>query len=136
MSSTSKVALQFAHLNLSWGRAGALSRLPRRQRVETSRSPVISRLLAAQRCGPARRDRAHDAPLDITEVVAMGLPKRLAVAAENVRRLDPRVHDAGSGGRHDLHPKPVERARRLADGLGRDPGIARRALQIGVTEWS
>jgi len=32
------------------------------------------------------------------------------------------------------HPELVEWARRLADGLGRDPGVARRALQVGVTE--
>ena len=102
---------------------------------DAGRPAVVALLdMAAQRRGPARRDRAHDAPLDMTEMVAMRSPKRLAVAAENVRRLDPRVHDAGSGGRHDLQPETVERARRLADGPGRNPSIARRALQIGVTE--
>jgi hypothetical protein len=47
---------------------------------DAGRPAVVALLdMAAQCRGPACRDRAHDAPLDITEVVTMGLPKRLAV---------------------------------------------------------
>ena len=32
-------------------------------------------------------DRAHDAPLDAAEMPGMGLPKGVAVAAEDIRHL-------------------------------------------------
>ena len=41
----------------------------------------------AERRRPARRDGADDAPLDAAEVPGTGLPKRFAVAAEDVRHL-------------------------------------------------
>jgi len=92
--------------------------------------------VTAEHRGPARRDCAHDAPLDAAEMPGTGLPKRLTVAAEDVRHLQNRSHGARSAGRHDLQTKPVKRAWRVADGLGGDLGVARRAGQAGMAERS
>ena len=92
------------------------------------------RNVTTERRRPARRDGAHDAALDAAEMPGTGLPKRFAVAAEDVRHLQNRSHGARSAGRHDLQTKPVKRTWRVADGLGGDLGVARRAGQAGVAE--
>jgi hypothetical protein len=51
----------------------------------------------------------------------MRLTECFAVAAEDIRHLQSRSHDARSSGWHDFQAEPVERARRVADGLGGDP---------------
>jgi len=83
--------------------------------------------VTAERCRPACCDGAHDAPLDAAEMPGAGLPKRFAVAAEDIRHLQNRSHDVRSAGRHDLQAEPVKRTWRIADGLGGDLGVARRA---------
>ena len=83
--------------------------------------------VAAEHSRPACRDRAHDAPLDAAQMLGTGLPKRFAVAAEDIRHLQNRSHDVRSAGRHDLQAEPVKRTWRIADGLGGDLGVARRA---------
>ena len=54
--------------------------------------------VTAERRRPARRDGAHDAPLDAAEMPGTGLPKRFAVAAEDIRHLQNRSHDAAQPG--------------------------------------
>ena len=85
---------------------------------------------------PARRDGTHDASLDAREMTGMRPSKRFAMAAENIRHLQSRSHDARSAGLGDLQAEPIERARRVADRFGGDPGIARRACEAGVAEQS
>src|SRR5215472_5048387 len=55
------------------------------------------------------------------------LSKRCAVAAEDIRHLQGRSHDARSDGRYDLQAEPIKWTRRVADRFGGDPGVARRA---------
>ena len=64
----------------------------------------------------------------------MGLPKRFAVAAEDIRHLQNRSHSVRSAGRHDLQTEPIKRTWRVADGLGGDLIVARRAGQAGMAE--
>jgi hypothetical protein len=90
--------------------------------------------MAPERRRPACRDGTHYAPLDAAEMTGVRLPKRFAVAAEDVRHLQSRSHDARSAGRHDLQAEPVERAWGLADGLGGDLRITRRAREAGMAE--
>jgi hypothetical protein len=49
--------------------------------------PAVVALLdmTAERCYPAGRDGAHDAPLNATEMAGVRVPKSFAVAAEHVR---------------------------------------------------
>ena len=89
--------------------------------------------MAAEPRRAARFDRRHDAALDPAEMAGMGLAIGVTVTAEHVRHLQGGRHDPGSGRRHDLQLQAVERARRLADEPGRDPGVARRARQVAVT---
>src|SRR3974390_776801 len=90
--------------------------------------------MAAEGGRAARGDGTHDAAFVTAEMTDMGLPERFAVAAEDIRHLQCRSHDARSAGRHDLQAEPIEWARRLANGLGGDPGVARRARQAGMAE--
>jgi hypothetical protein len=92
--------------------------------------------MAAERGRSAGRDGAHDAPLDAPEMTGVRLSKRCAMAAEDIRHLQSRSHDARSAGLGDLQAEPIERARRVADRFGGDPGIARRACEAGVAEQS
>jgi hypothetical protein len=78
---------------------------------DPDRAAVVALLDMAAECRrPARRDGAHHAALDATEMTGMRLPKRFAVVAEDIRHLHSRSHGVGSTRRHDLQPGPVERA--------------------------
>ena len=90
--------------------------------------------MAAEHRRPARRDGAHDPSLDAPEMTGARLSKRFAMAAEDIRHLQSRSHDARSAGRDDLQAEPIKRARRVADRFGGDPGVARRACEAGVAE--
>ena len=95
---------------------------------DAGRTTIIALLdMATERRRPARRDGAHDATLDAPEMTGMRLSERFAMAAEDIRHLQSRSHGARSAGWHDLQAEPIERAWRVADGLGGDPGVARRA---------
>ena len=97
--------------------------------VSDARCATIIALLdmaSEHRCS-ARRDGAHDASLDAPEMTGMRLSKRFAMAAEDIRHLQSRSHGTHSAGRYDFQAEPVERARRIADRFGGDPGVARRA---------
>src|SRR5271157_3165459 len=83
--------------------------------------------MAAEDRRPARRDGAHDPSLDAREMTGMRLSKRFAMAAEDIRHLPSRSHGPRSAGWHDVQAEPIERARRVADRFGGDPGVARRA---------
>jgi hypothetical protein len=95
---------------------------------DASRTTIIALLdMATERGRAAGRDGAHDATLDAPEVTSVRLSKRFAMAAENVRHLQHRSHGTCSAGWHHFQAEPIEWARRVADRLGRDPGVARRA---------
>src|SRR5215831_8850351 len=90
--------------------------------------------MAAERGRSAGRDGAHDAPLDAPQMTGVHLSERCAVAAEDIRHLQSRSHDARSAGRYDLQAEPIKWTRRVADRFGGDPGVARRACEAGVAE--
>ena len=95
---------------------------------DAGRTTIIALLdMAAERRRPARRDGAHDPSLDAPEMPGVRLPECFAMAAEDIRHLQSRSHGTRSAGWHDFQAEPIERARRVADRLGGDPGIARRA---------
>ena len=95
---------------------------------DAGRTTIIALLnMAPKHRRSAGRNGAHDATLDASEMTGVHLSKRFAMVAEDIRHLQSRSHDARSGGWHDFQAEPIERARRVADRLGGDPGIARRA---------
>jgi hypothetical protein len=104
--------------------------------VGEARCATIIALLdmAAEHRRSARRDGAHDAPLDSPEMTGMRLSECFAMAAEDVRYLQHRSHDARSIGWHDFQAETIKRARRVADCFGGDPCVARRACDAGVAE--
>lgn len=67
-------------------------------------------------------------------MLGAGLPKRFAVAAEDISHFQNRSHQLRSAGRHDLEAEPVKWTWRIADGLYGDFGIACRAGQAGMAE--
>ncbi len=97
--------------------------------VSDARCATIIALLdmAPEHRRPARRDGAHNASLDAPEMTGARLSKRFAMAAEDIRHLQSLSHGTRSAGRHDFQAEPIERARRVADRFGGDPGVARRA---------
>ena len=101
-------------------------------RIAPQSSPLLD--MAAEHCRSAGRDGAHDAPLDAPEMTGVHLSKRCAVAAEDIRHLQGRSHDARSAGRYDLQAEPIKWTRRVADRFGGDPGVARCACEAGVAE--
>lgn len=75
---------------------------------DAGRATVVALLeMAAERSRPACRNRAHDTPLDAAQMPGAGLPKRLAVAAEDVRHFQNRSHSG-----------PLSRALRPPGGAG------------------
>ena len=99
--------------------------------VGAANQPAVAALLdvPSQCRRPADLDRRHDASLDPAEMSVMAAAERFAVAAEDIRHLQRRTHRRGSGRRRHLKAQPVERARRAADGAGRDLRVARRGVQ-------
>ena len=90
--------------------------------------------MAAEHRRPARRDGAHDPSLDAPEMTGARLSKRFAMAAEDIRHLQSRNHRSRSAGRYDFQAEPIERARRITDRFGGDPGVARRACEAGMAK--
>src|SRR5260370_32150509 len=74
-------------------------------------------MAAEHRC-PARRDGAHDPPLDAPDMTGAPLSKHFAIAADDLRPLQSRNHGSRSAGRHDFQADPIEQARRVADRFG------------------
>jgi hypothetical protein len=90
--------------------------------------------VAAERRRPAGLDRCHNTPLDPAEMSVMPITERCAVAAEDIRHLHRRTHRRRSGRRRYLKAQMVERTRRATDGAGRDLCIARRGVDVAMTE--
>ena len=90
--------------------------------------------MAAERRSSARCDGAHDTALGAAEMLGMHLAVGFAVAAEDLRHLQPGRHDRSSGRLSHLQLESVERALRAADRGGRDPGVTRRGRQAVVAE--
>jgi hypothetical protein len=85
--------------------------------------------MAAERGGPAQRDRRHDAALYPAEMAIVRLGVGRAMAAEDIRHLQGRAHGAASGWRHHLDAQAIERALRLRDRRRRHMCVARRRRQ-------
>ena len=79
-------------------------------------------------------DGAHDAALDAPEMTGVRLSKSFAMAAEDIRHLQSRSHDARSAGRHDLQAEPIERTWCATDRLGGDLRITRCAREAGMAK--
>ena len=95
---------------------------------DARRAAIIALLdMAAEHRRPARRDGAHDASLDAPEMTSMRLSKRCAMVAKDIRHFQNRSHGTRSAGWHDLQAEPIERARRVTDRFGGNPGVACRA---------
>ena len=104
---------------------------------DAGRTAIVALLdMTAEHRGAARRDGAHHASLDATEMTGIRLPKSFAVAAEYVRHLQSLTHDVRSAGWNDLQSQPVKRTRGLADRFGGDLSVACRALQAGMAKRS
>src|SRR5579863_3859089 len=102
---------------------------------DARRTAVVALLDVATEHGcPTRRDGAYHASLDAAEVTGVRLSKSFAVAAEYVRHLQSRSHDARSTRRNNLQSQPVKRARGLADRFGGNLRVACGALQAGMAE--
>src|SRR5262249_395268 len=76
----------------------------------------------------------QEGPAEGREMAGVGLAKGWGMAAEDIRHLQSRSHDARSAGRDDLQAEPIKWTRRVADRFGGDPGVARRACEAGVAE--
>jgi len=81
--------------------------------------------VTTERRRPAYLDGGHDATLSVRETVALFGAKRIAVAAEDVRHLQPGAHETRSIGRRHRETQAIERAGRPGDQVGGDLGIAR-----------
>src|SRR3954452_7609487 len=78
---------------------------------ETARRAALD--MAAERCGAARLDCAHDAPFGAAEMAGAPLAIRPPVAAEDTRHLE-RGHDRPASVRRGFRQlQPVERADRV-----------------------
>jgi hypothetical protein len=89
--------------------------------VGAANQPAIVALfdMPAERRCPAGPDRCHYPLLDPTEMLVMPIAERRAVAAEDIRHLQAQM---------------VERAQRATDGAGRNLRIARRGVDVAMTE--
>src|SRR5262249_58300929 len=96
--------------------------------------PVPSTAPRARR--PARREGAYGPSLDAPETASARLSKGFATAAEHIRHLQSHSHGTRSAGRYDFQAQPIERARRVTDRFGGDPGVACRACEAGMAKQS
>ena len=102
---------------------------------DAGRTTIIALLdMPPERRRPARCDGAHDAALDAPEMTGVRLSKSFAMAAEDIRHLQSRSHDARSAGRHDLQAEPIERTWCATDRLGGDLRITRCAREAGMAK--
>jgi hypothetical protein len=90
--------------------------------------------VAAERGRSAGLNRRHHTPLDPTEMLVMPIAERCAVAAEDIRHLQHRTHHGRSGRRSYLKAQMVERTQRALDRAGRNLCIARRGVDVAMTE--
>ena len=63
--------------------------------------------MAAERRRPARRDRAHDAPLGPSHMSGVIAKIGLAIATQNIRDFDCRSVEGSSGAGHRQRRAPV-----------------------------
>src|SRR5271165_1791612 len=91
--------------------------------------------MTAERRRSACLDRGHDLALVVEQPVALGSAKSVAVAAENIRRLQLlRAHDPGSFGRDHHERQPVERTWRVGDQMSGDLRITGGRRKVGMSE--
>src|SRR5690242_8149173 len=102
---------------------------------DAGRTTIIALLdMAAERRRPACRHGAHDASFDVAKMTGARLPKRFAMAAEDIRHLQSCSHGTRSAGWHDVQTEPIEWARRVADRFGGDACVACRACEACMAE--
>ena len=104
----------------------------------------VGALLAARDMPSERRraavlDRRHDLELAEAHMASIGLTPCRPVIAEDIRDLQRRARHArrALGGRRAFvarSDETIERARHLADDLGRNLGIARGRIELDVAE--
>ena len=94
--------------------------------------------VAAERRGAAGLDRRHDLELAEAQVPGMGRAPGGAVRRGRCRRPRARARTGSAVGRRSLpslsSAELVERARHGADRVGRDPGVERGGVELGVPE--
>ena len=117
---------------------------------------LAARDMPAERCRAAVLDRQYHLEMAEADMAGVGLAPRRAMAAEDIRNLQPWAcqQRRASGWRLDLglvvsllpgrifglvrlgpqRHEAVERAHDLADRVGGDAGIERRRLEFGMTK--
>jgi hypothetical protein len=102
---------------------------------------LAARDVSAEGCRAAVLDGAHHLELEQADVTAVGMTPRGPVVAENVRDLQSWT---GHGGplrwwlvllRHQWR-EPVQRAHDLTDDVGGHLRVARRGIELGMSEQS
>ena len=101
---------------------------------------LAARDMAAERRRAAGLDGAHHLQLCVAHVAAVGITPSGTVVAEDIRDLQSgTLHDGAAAtsagsvlGRSDV--SMIERARDLAQHLGRDVGVARRRVELRMAE--
>ena len=93
--------------------------------------------MAAESRGAAALDRRHYLQLAETDMTGIGLPPCRAMVAEDIRDLQGGAsHDrrASSGRLVILVDEMIERAFDVADRIGGDLRVARRGVELGMSE--
>src|SRR5690242_8724727 len=100
---------------------------------------LATRDMAAKRHRAAAFDCRHHLELVEADMASMGLTPCRTMAAEDIRNLQGRARhkrraSAGWPDLLELERDVLQRAHDLADRLGRDAGIERRGVELGVSE--
>ena len=95
--------------------------------------------MAAERRGAAALDRRHHLELAEADMAGIGTAPCRAMVAEDIRNLQRRARHArrASGGRLaclDLADETIERAGDVADRSGGNLRVARRRVELGMSE--
>ena len=95
--------------------------------------------MAAERRRAAALDRRHHLELAEADMAGIGTAPCRAMVAEDIRNLQRRARHArrASGGRLvllDLADETIERAGDVADRIGGDLRVARRRVELGMSE--
>ena len=106
------------------------------------RTLLAARDMTAEGCRAAALDGAHHLELEQVHVTAVGMTPRGPVVAEDVRDLqnwtghgDPLLRRLVLLLRHQWR-EPVQRAHDLTDDVGGHLGVARRGVELGMSEQS
>ena len=90
--------------------------------------------MTAEGCGAAVLDGRHHLEMAEADMAGVGSTPCRAVGAEDIRDLERRTRHGSLAGRACSWRQILQRALDLADGPGGDLGIARRGLELLVSE--